>query len=151
MLPPKSRFYYFKNRFLPLGNYIALLNGLSITFHAKESACVTVWFVGALQYIIGDGTCWLWIWCLLCNPGFLFLFFFGLTTCSQYFSGTVGTLPEDLNSSPARLYVDIECFEHETVRWFMFIFPYVFSPHAIRFFPQTDSPTKPQLTPKSNA
>jgi len=25
-------------------------------------------FVGALQYIIGEGTCWLWIWCLPCNP-----------------------------------------------------------------------------------
>lgn len=118
---------------MPLGNYIALLNGLSIvTFHEKESACITVWFVGALQYIIGDGTCWLWIWCLLCNPGFVV--FFGLTTCSQYFSGTVGTLPEDLNSTPAHLYVDIECFEHETDRWFMFICFLMFFPPMLFVF-----------------
>jgi len=36
-----------------------------------------------------------------------FVVYFGLITCSQYLSGTGGTLPEDLNPALSHLYSDL--------------------------------------------
>lgn len=87
-------------------------------------ACVSVGFVAALQYVEHVG-CESDVYCV--TQGLLFFW------------------PDHMLTVPLRSSWDIARGPKSNI---MFV---CFPLHALHFFPRTDSPAKPQLTPKSNA